>query len=81
MKTPDDVAHVMSIKEMSECFVGEWLLVGDPQTSETMDVLAGTVLHHSKDRDEVYRKAVALHPKRSAILFTGELPADTAIVL
>ena len=71
----------MSMNEMSECFVGEWLLVGDPRTSETMVVLSGKVLHHSKDRDEVYRKAVALHPKRSAILFTGELPADTAVVV
>lgn len=69
------------MKEITERFVGEWLLIGDPQTNDAMEVLSGKVLHHSKDRDEVYRHAVALHPKRSAILFTGELPADTAIVL
>jgi hypothetical protein len=44
-------------------------------------VLAGKVLHHSPDRDEVYRKAVALRPKRCAILYTGEMAKDTAVVL
>jgi hypothetical protein len=39
------------------------------------------VLHHSKDRDEVYRKAVSLRPQRSAIVYTGEIPAETAVVV
>lgn len=43
--------------------------------------MSGKVLHHSKDRDEVYRRAVALRPARSAVLYTGEIPEDTAIVL
>jgi hypothetical protein len=39
------------------------------------------VLCHSRDREEVYRAAVKLRPKRSAILYTGHMPPDTAIVL
>ena len=73
--------RVMTMKEMNKSFESEWILVGDPQTTDSMEVISGKVLHHSKDRDEVYRKAVALHPKRSAILFTGEMPADVAVVV
>jgi hypothetical protein len=38
------------------------------------------VLSHSKDRDEVYRKARELKPIHSAILFFGHLSKDAAIV-
>jgi hypothetical protein len=44
-------------------------------------VLRGKVRSHSKDRDEVYREAVKLRPKRFAMLYTGTIPEDTAIVL
>ena len=71
----------MTMAELESEFDGEWILVGDPETSESLEVIRGTVLHHSKDRDEVYRRAVALRPKRSAIVFTGRMPENTAIVL
>ena len=72
----------MTIKEMEARFDGEWILVGEPETSVGLEVVEGTVLHHSKDRDEVYRRAIALPPpKRYAVLFTGKMPANTAIVL
>jgi hypothetical protein len=71
----------MTIEEIESQFDSEWVLVEDPQTNEALEVLGGKVIHHSKDRDEVYRKAVALRPKRSAILYTGEIPEDTAVVL
>ena len=71
----------MTIEEIQSQFDSEWVLIGDPRTDEELKVLGGRVLHHSKDRDEVYRKAVALHPKRSAIVYTGEIPEETAVVL
>ena len=71
----------MTVEEIQTQFDGEWILVGDPRTSDKLEVLEGNVLYHSKDRDEVYRRAVTLKPKRSAILFTGRMPANTAIVL
>jgi hypothetical protein len=36
---------------------------------------------HSKDRDEVYRKAVELRPKPFAMLYIGKMPEGTGIVL
>lgn len=71
----------MTIAEIENQFDSEWVLVEEPQTNDDLEVLKGKVLHHSKDRDEVYRKAVTLRPRRSAILYTGEMPEDTAVVL
>ena len=71
----------MTIQEIEARFESEWVLVEDPHTNEALEVLGGKVLHHSKDRDEVYRRAVALRPGRCAVLYTGEIPEGTAIVL
>ena len=53
----------------------------DPQTNDALEVLSGKVRCHSKDRDEVYRKAVELRPRRFAVLYTGQIPKDAAVVL
>lgn len=71
----------MTMAEIEKQFDAEWVLVDEPQTNDDLEVIKGKVLHHSKDRDEVYRKAILLRPKRGAILYTGEIPEDTAVVL
>jgi hypothetical protein len=71
----------MTIQEIEARFDSEWVLVENPRTNEALEVLSGKVLHHSKDRDEVYCRAVVLRPGRCAVLYTGEIPEDTAIVL
>ncbi len=71
----------MTIEEIQSQFESEWVLIEDPRTDEGLKVLGGRVLHHSKDRDEVYRRAVELRPKRFAMLYTGTIPKDTAVVL
>ncbi len=71
----------MTIEQIESQFASEWVLIENPKTDETLRVLGGRVLYHSKDRDEVYRKAVSLRPKRSAVIYTGEIPEETAVVL
>ncbi len=73
--------QVMTIDDIKSQFESEWVLIEDPETNDVLEILGGKVLHHSKDRDEVYRKAVSLRPKRSAVVYTGEIPEDTAVVL
>lgn len=73
--------EVLTIAQIEAQFDSEWILVGEPQTNESLEVQSGKVLWHSKDRDEVYRKAVELRPRRSAMLYTGKMPKDTAVVL
>jgi hypothetical protein len=75
------MADVLTIAEIEAQFIAEWVLVEDPQTNDALEVQCGKVLYHSKDRDEVYREAVRLRPKRFAMLYTGTLPKDTAVVL
>jgi hypothetical protein len=74
--------EVMSLAQIQVEFKSEWILVEDPETTESLEVTRGKVLWHSKDRDEVYRKARELKPRHSAILYTGPLvPEGTAIIL
>ena len=73
--------QVMSLVEIETQFQSEWVLIEDPQTTDALQVMGGRVLWHSKDRDEVYRKARELQPRHSAILYTGKVPADMEIIL
>jgi hypothetical protein len=73
--------NLLTLAEIETQFQSEWVLIGDPQTNEALEVQSGKVLCHSKDRDEVYRQAVKLRPKRFAMLYTGTIPEGTAIVL
>lgn len=73
--------EILTIAEIESRFASEWILVEDPTTNDALEVQSGKVLAHSKDRDEVYREAVRLRPKRFAMLYTGMFPKDTAIVL
>lgn len=73
--------EILSFSEIKKRFDSEWVLVGDPETDDVLNIKRGVVLWHSKDRDEVYRKAREIHPNHSAILYTGKLPDDAVVVL
>jgi len=75
------MTEILSIQEIQDRYDGEWVLIGDPEVDSLLDVQRGQVLWHSKDRDEVYRQARQLKPKHSALLFIGQFPKDTAVVL
>lgn len=75
------MTEILSLAEIQARFKSEWVLLEDPEMNETQEVKNGKVLWHSKDRDEVYRKARELRPKHSAILYTGKLLEETAVVL
>jgi len=72
---------VLTIAEIEARFEAQWVLIEDPQTDQSLKVQSGRVRFHSKNRDEVYHKAVELRPKRFAMVYTGTLPEDSAIVL
>lgn len=75
------MSDVLTIEEIKTRFASEWVLLEDPETSESLEVTRGTVLWHSKDRDEVYRKARELRPRHSAIVFAGSIPDEMVVVL
>ena len=47
----------LAVPEIKAKFDSEWVLVSEPQTNDNLEVQAGKVIFHSKDRDEVYREA------------------------
>ncbi len=75
------MATAMTVAQMETQFDSEWVLIGDPKTNDALEVQSCQVLWHSQDRDEVYRKAVELRPRRFAMLYTGKMPEGTAIIL
>lgn len=73
--------ETISLSEIQTKYDMEWVLLEDPETDEGLNIKNGKVLWHSKDRDEVYRKARELKPRHSAVLRIGKLPHDTVIIL
>lgn len=75
------MSEVLSLAEIRSRYESEWVLLESPETTESLEVKSGKVLWHSKDRDEVYRKARELRPRHSAIVYTGTLPEEMVVVL
>jgi hypothetical protein len=73
--------EVLTITEIKSRFDAEWILVEDPELTEKLEVVGGKVLYHSKDRDEVYQKAIELRPKHSAYLYTGRVAEGMVMML
>ena len=67
--------EILTIEEINQRYPDQWVLIGDPKTDESIEVLGGKVLFHGKSRQEMYEAASALPvPRRFATLFTGKCP-------
>jgi hypothetical protein len=75
------VNEVLTFEEIRDRFDGEWVLIGDPIVNEKGQVLSGTVLAHSKDRDEVYRRGIELRHRNFATLCFVPEPKDMRFVV
>jgi hypothetical protein len=75
------MSEMMTIEEMAKKYDGYWVLIGDPVTDDMQRVLAGRVLFHSTDRDEVYRKVTEYPPGHYAYDCFIPIPKDTIFVL
>jgi len=67
---------VMTMQEIEARFDSEWVLIVDPEYERDVHVKRGRVVCHSKDRDEVHRKALDLRPKHFAVYYIGDIPAQ-----
>jgi hypothetical protein len=74
-------SRMMSIDEIRETYRDQWVLIGDPQLTEALEVLGGRVLCHSAAREELYRQARELQANHAAILYLGDRPHDVAVNL
>jgi hypothetical protein len=72
--------EVLTIEEIEARYAPNWVLIGDPEVAEGPRLLGGVVLFSTRDRDELYRKAMELDLDEVAIRFLGTWPEDVAFV-
>jgi hypothetical protein len=73
--------EVLTMDELKARYPDEHLLLVDYVDDEFGQVIAGRVLCHSKDAEEMWRQGIELQPTRSAHVFTGTIPDDIVFVL
>lgn len=73
--------EILTLTEIEDRYPSEWVFVADPEYDDQLEVVRGRVICHSKDRDEVDQKAVALRLPSAAFLYTGQIPEGTAVIL
>jgi hypothetical protein len=74
--------EVMTRAEVETLFPNEWILMIDPDPGTDINI-RGRVIAHSKDRDEIHRKAMELPvPRNIAVFFAGPpFPPGMAVLL
>lgn len=78
------MGEVLSIAEIEARFDSEWVLLEDPETTASQEILGGRLLLHSKDKAEVHRKLREMGeqgPKFVAIFYVGLPPKGMEFVL
>lgn len=83
---PDTAEYpTLTYAEIEQRYDGEWVLVIDPVSDADLEVLSGTVIAHSPDRDEMDRQVrqyQAAKPfRRSASLCFVHVPDDLSFLL
>ena len=71
----------LTIEEIRERFAPDWVLIGEPETNDLLELQSGRVLFHGPNRDEVTLKAMEYPPGRYALRFLGKFPEDMVFVL
>ncbi|MBD2310050.1 hypothetical protein H6G17_32180 [Chroococcidiopsis sp. FACHB-1243] len=75
------MSAVLTIEQIRQQYVDEWILIAYTQLDEQMNVLAGEVLAHSKQRDEIYEAFDSRLGRAVAVEYTGSIPEDVAYLL
>ena len=75
------MSDILTFDEIKSRFPSEWVLVGDPETDASLELIAGRVLCHSINREEVDRRLLELRPAHFAVRYLGKMQENTALVL
>jgi hypothetical protein len=73
--------EILTIDEIKSRYAPDWVLIGEPETDESMELRSGRVLFHGPDRDEVTLKTTEYPPGRYGLYFLGTFPDDLVLVL
>ena len=66
-----DDKEVMSFEEIEARFKSQWVLIVEPDISETLEIRAGKVTCHSQDRGEISRLLEDMPSGPVAVLYIG----------
>jgi hypothetical protein len=72
---------VLTIEELQQEFPGEWVLLEDPETTETLMIKSGKLLWHTPDREELDNKLLELRPDNAAVRYLGRTGSGKIIML
>lgn len=75
------MGEVLTIEQIRQQYTDEWILIAYTQLDEDMNVLAGEVLAHSKERDLVYQAFDSRQGRAVAVEYTGFIPEDVAYLM
>lgn len=71
----------LSFREIETMYASEWVLLDGIEVDEGRQVYRARVLFHSKERDEVYRKALELRPGNAGLVLLEKSLGETAVNL
>jgi hypothetical protein len=64
----------MKMSEIVKRYLGEWLLIEYRELDEGLNVKQGTVVAHSPNKDEIYKRLMETKGKNIAVEYAGKLP-------
>lgn len=67
------------IENIKKRFPEEWLLISNCETDPLSRPLKGTLVEHSRDKNEIYKK-LHIYNGKLLIDFSGNLPKDFRII-
>jgi hypothetical protein len=75
------MAEIMSFEEIQRRYDGEWVLIAYTEVDRNLKPIAGEVIAHSSERDEVY-EALPLGRGRDILIECFvKVPEDMAIIM
>jgi hypothetical protein len=75
------MSEVLSYPEIQQRYEGEWVLIAYQSLDENLKPIAGEVIAHSPDRDEVYAALGKRGHQGVAIECFVKVPEDMAFIL
>lgn len=71
----------MTLTEQLHQYQDEWVLIEYTELDEDLNVTAGRVIAHSRNKDEIYRLLAQTQGRNIAVEYVGEFPKDLAVML
>ena len=75
------MSDILSLAEIEGFFPGQWVVIGDPETDDCLELQGGRVLRHGEDRDEVYGHLIESRPRSFVLLYAGVKPQGREFAL